>query len=562
MSASRCVAKLTGADVELGNFVDGAVDHGQSVREASRALLLEIRAQAGVDGECAIDDKTENQQDCGRTFLSTNGGCAYIDLDHLELCIPEVLSAFDHVASWHAMLRIASSALASVNDRRPGIERVRLLANNSDGRVSYGSHLNVLVSRTAWDEIVHRKPHYLAFLAAFQVSSLPFTGQGKVGSEHGAAPVAYQLSQRADYFETMAGVQTTCMRPLVNTRDEPLCGRWHASRGHQARLHSIFFDSTLCHVSTVLRVGTMQLVLAMIEAGEVDTRCALDDPLVAVRRWSANPTLDARAPLVGGERVTALELQRRFLEQATRFVDSGYAEGLVPRASEILALWDATLTLLEARDWDALSHRLDWVLKLSFLERALEYRPDLTFASPEIKHLDHLYSSLDHADGLFWSMADRGLVETVVSADDIERSVILPPGDTRAWGRASLQKRAGAALEEVDWDFVRVRLHDRHGDADVWRVDLPDPLGSTQSDVRHVLEGSEARRESLAELLQAIGATREPRVVQSHKPAAGAALDYTHVLGPWRHGGTRVARAAWSTDSQAGSQSGGADGTA
>jgi len=46
-------------------------------------------------------------QDRGRRFLPTNGGCAYIDLDHLELALPETLSAFDHVAYWRAMLHVA-----------------------------------------------------------------------------------------------------------------------------------------------------------------------------------------------------------------------------------------------------------------------------------------------------------------------------------------------------------------------------------------------------------------------------------------------------------------------
>ena len=33
--------------------------------------------------------------------------------------------------------------------------------------------------------------------------------------------VPYQFSQRADFFETEVGLETTVKRPIVNTRDEP-----------------------------------------------------------------------------------------------------------------------------------------------------------------------------------------------------------------------------------------------------------------------------------------------------------------------------------------------------
>ena len=34
--------------------------------------------------------------------------------------------------------------------------------------------------------------------------------------------------------------------------------------------YCIFFDNTLCHVATLLKIGLMQIVLAMIEAERVD----------------------------------------------------------------------------------------------------------------------------------------------------------------------------------------------------------------------------------------------------------------------------------------------------
>jgi proteasome accessory factor A len=82
------------------------------------------------------------------------------------------------------------------------------------------------------------------------------TGQGKVGSENDTPGVDYQIAQRADFIETLTGIQTTYRRPLINTRDEALCGAaaWEPpdaaveARDRLARLHVICCDSTLCQV--------------------------------------------------------------------------------------------------------------------------------------------------------------------------------------------------------------------------------------------------------------------------------------------------------------------------
>src|SRR5689334_5427027 len=135
------VPKLCGADIELGNFILGVDRVRGSGREASRAVLREIEApyadrdrypgrlvqSAGGWGIAAYDP-----QDWGRKYLAENGGCFYIDLDHVEACLPEVLSAYDHVAAWHAMLRIARRALDAANAKLPPGQKVHVLVNNSD----------------------------------------------------------------------------------------------------------------------------------------------------------------------------------------------------------------------------------------------------------------------------------------------------------------------------------------------------------------------------------------------------------------------------------------------
>lgn len=498
------VSKICGADVELGNFILGG-DGPTSPSNAAAALLREIHGvphrdpvQAaccagafGFGAEPGASIRVVDPQDEGRKFLATNGGCAYIDLNHLEICLPEVISAWDHLACWHAMLRMVRTAQHAADGRLPS-GRIQVLVNNSDGLgASYGSHLNFLLARRAWDDMFNRKLHHLLFLASYQASSIVFTGQGKVGSENGAPAVSFQLSQRADFIETLVGSQTTFNRPLVNRRDEPLCGAVQSGGGARsdlARLHVICYDSNLSHVAHVLKIGVMQIVLSMIEAGQVNPSLVLDDPVAAMRHWSHDATLEHPERLVGGGHVTAVELQRLFIEEARTFVERGDCDRAVPRAADILALWDDTVTRLERGDFETLAGRLDWVLKLSMLHAVATER-NVPWTSPEMKHLDHLFASLDADDGLFWTYEREGLVERLVTETEIQRFLTEPPADTRAWTRAMLLRGARRVIE-VDWDLVRIRSV-----ADGWavteRFDLPDPRAFTRGTTDSVLAAAD-----------------------------------------------------------------------
>ncbi|MGP8251894.1 MAG: proteasome accessory factor PafA2 family protein [Terracidiphilus sp.] len=515
-TAAHALPKLCGADIELGNFIVGLHLPGGTGFEASRELLAQIQGYPEGYGGYVSDlwstafasrEKGKphpgassgfklsslNVQDVGRRFLASNGGSAYIDLNHLELCVPEVVSAYDHLANWHAMLRIARAALDRANLERDEDHRIQVLVNNSDGlgNASYGSHLNFLVSRRTFDDIFWRKAHYLQFLASFQISSLPLTGQGKAGSENGRAAAPYQLSQRADFFEVLHGIQTTFNRPIVNSRDEALSGPpGAADSGSPARLHVIFFDSALAHGSALLRVGPMQLLLTLIELDLVNARLILEDPLAAVRAYSRDPGLKARARLIGGEHMTAVELQSAYLEEVKRHAARGVFEGLVPRAGEIIDFWEDTLVKLARRDLAALAPRLDWVMKLLAMERAMQQQPGLDWQSAEIKLIDHMYSSLG-SDGLYWAYEASGLAERLVSDEQIAHFAAEPPSDTRAWTRAMLLRSAardGVEVDMVDWDRMTFKLRRQHGWPVYRTIELNNPLGFTKADTEQFFD--------------------------------------------------------------------------
>lgn len=591
------VPKVCGGDIELGNFLEGRAGAGSYGYEASRALLKEMpgidaspvgyygggwsgstypgdggasgsgrgdRASsssssdlAGGDYATASGQRTcgggygswgygggggfgYDPQDWGRKFIPANGGCAYIDLNHLEICTPEVLSAHDFVASFHGMLRIVRDARDQANAKLDPGEVIQVLVNNRDSQgASFGSHLNFLVTAPCFENIFHHKLHYMLYLASYLASGIIFTGAGKVGSDNDRPEVDYQISQRADFFQILMGSQTTHNRPLINSRDEALCGSaLFSGRDSPAerfrRLHIIVCDNGLAHVATLLKVGATQIFLAMMEQ-ECPPRMIIDHPLVALWSWSRNPQTPMR--LASGRRYTAAEVQLAILEEARAFVDAGRADGLVPRAKEILELWADTVEKLSGNDLGPLVSRLDWVLKRAILERAIA-RHRLRWDSPEVRHLDHLYSSLDAEDGLYWAYERSGAVERVVSAGDIERFVHEPPGDTRAYLRAHVLRRVNPeALQHVDWDRIQWRVSSRSrgawGSYSYYTLRMESPLRFNRRDCGHLVD----RRRSLLEILEGLE-SQEPG---SDPPAGGSegvseASSVGGAAGPSAHG--------------------------
>src|SRR4029453_12049382 len=109
--------------------------------------------------------------------------------------------------------------------------------------------------RTSFKQIVKQ-------LMPFFVTRQVYAGAGKVGTENRAHPCDYQLSQRADFFETEGALDPMVTRPIINKGNEP-----HADREKYRRLHVIVGDSNMCDATIYLRNGATAIVLARIEDG-------------------------------------------------------------------------------------------------------------------------------------------------------------------------------------------------------------------------------------------------------------------------------------------------------
>lgn len=493
------VRKGLGGDQEFGNALLGTGTRGDTTLAAALLLLSEFEgfpkhstgciwlpSECGVITRLNHDTTVEeiaNSQDWGRTWLPS-GSSAYMDMGHIEFAIAEEHSARGYVAGVRAMYRMVGQAAVRASARLEPGRRVVVFADNSDrlGNISYGAHLNVTLSMRTWNSIMQRNLIQLALLIAYQISSVVITGAGKAGAENGAPPAWYQCSARADFLESVLPAErTTHARPLVNCRNEPLAGNG------LARYHCISFDANLCPHANYLKAGGMAIVLSCLESGWSDPRLIVEDPLTALAAFSRDPFLSARARMADGKRLTAVEIQSAFLEAALKIDFRDY----VPDADHILELWGECLEHLRKKDWDILARRLDWVLKWQILEKARSRR-GLDWADAELRHLDRAYANLDPGEGLFLNCERAGLVDPIVSEEEIKDRMVNPPRETRAYARGRLLQLAGDRVATVDWDRIRIWT-----DSGLRTVELSDLFSHTQAQIDPLLRTARSQDDLL-----------------------------------------------------------------
>jgi proteasome accessory factor A len=416
----------------------------------------------------------------------TNGARYYVDHAHPEYSTPECADALELVCADKAGERIlARSMLASRRIVEPGQEIV-VYKNNSDGKGnSYGTHENYLVDRRVPFASLVR--HLLPWFVSRQV----FTGAGKVGAENGAAPVDYQISQRADFFEEEVGLETTLKRPIVNTRDEP-----HADPQQYRRLHVIAGDANLCEVATFLKVGATAIVLALIEDDFFDKDLTIVGPVAAMRTVSHDRTCRATVELLDGGRITAVELQWEFLRLAQKYADEVGLDmcGGESVGGMVLGRWEAALGALE-RDPMSLTGQLDWVTKLSLLEAYVE-RDGLEWDDPKLSLLDLQYHDVRPDRSLYERLARAGKVERLVDEDAVLAAMTEPPGSTRAYFRGGCLARWPDSVVAANWDSVILDV----GTDPLRRIPMMEPLKGTKAHVEPLFEAVSTPAELVARL--------------------------------------------------------------
>ena len=493
------IRKVCGVETEYGIVLRGAAESNPI---AASSVLINAYV-ASLARKVAWDFEDESPGIDARGFsvegasppevethlvntVLTNGARYYVDHAHPELSTPECSDPLQATLFDKAGERILARSMASAPRLLDPGQEVVVYKNNSDGKGnSYGTHENYLLSREVpFGELVK-------VLLPWFVTRQVFTGAGKVGSEHGAPPVPFQLSSRADFFEEEVGLETTLKRPIVNTRDEP-----HADAQIYRRLHVIVGDANLCEVATFLKLGTTSVVLSMIEDGFIDKDYSLHAPVAAIRQVSHDPTLRQTIEMADGSSMTAVDLQWEFFRLAEKWADESGFESIGDDdvGSLILTKWEQALTALET-DPKAMDGQLDWVTKLALLEGYAE-RNGVDFDDPRIALMDLQYHDVRPEKSLYERLVRGGRIERLLDEADVVRAMDHPPETTRAYFRGTCLSRWPDAVVAANWDSL---ILDTGGDP-LQRIPMMEPLRGTKAHVDELFKGCKTPGDLVAKL--------------------------------------------------------------
>lgn len=454
-------ARIFGVETEYGVSVTGAdkpVEAGQVAMAMFRPVVSRSRST--------------------NTYLK-NGSRLYLDVgSHPEYATAEARDPMDALAQDLAGERtMAGLALAAQEQLRASHGEhatIHVFKNNVDSAGhAFGCHENYLVRRFVPLPVIE------AQLLPFLITRQSFTGAGRL------TPEGLQITQRADFLDEAVSSATTRARPMVNTRDEP-----HADPEAFRRLHVIIGDSNRSQWATWMKLTTTHLVLCVIEdaarRGEPSgfERLAFADPGAANRAVSRDVTCSrARLALADGGEITALDMQRRYLDSVERFVASPRGEAV--RASlpagmvdEALRQWrgvladlgelagasgtagSAAIAALSEHDavrraFATLADRVDWVAKLR-LFAALHAR-GVALSRQRLEQLDMDYHDVA-AGRVYASLLDRGAMRRLAEDGDIDAASRTAPADTRAALRGAFVSRAldRGVRFSCDWTTLSV----------------------------------------------------------------------------------------------------------
>ncbi|RKU31180.1 hypothetical protein C6499_04600 [Candidatus Poribacteria bacterium] len=426
--------RIFGIETEFGCMTDT-----ERVRGTSEGVAARVRDYVFDVLELGLRDIHYRDwgEPPGNGGFLFNGGRLYIDMGHLEYATPECGTLFDLVAYDKAIECIINSILADT-----GLPTA-FFKNNIDHftGATFGCHENFQVSRDV--------PFYrvvIPTLMPFFVTRQIYAGAGRVGvydemiefgdfQQELSEQQNYQISQRADHIVTEIYEWIQFSRAIINTRDEPL-----SDYTKYRRLHLLVGDSNMSEYATALKIGATSLLLTAIEAfhemhGEKLPLPGFElaDPVYAIRHISRDSTFTWRVELKSGKTISAIDLQREYLN---------FVQALITERDEetewVLSAWESILNDLE-KDWESVIPRVDWAAKKWLLETFIN-EEKLDWDDPWIKSQDLEYHNIQTDSGLYYALQAQGLMERVITDEQIKYAINNAPQDTRAKVRSFLMR--------------------------------------------------------------------------------------------------------------------------
>jgi proteasome accessory factor A len=330
-----------------------------------------------------------------------------------------------------------------------------------------------------------------AFITTHFVTRQVFCGSGKVGHETPTGVTdqsGFQISQRADFFEELVGLETTMKRPIVNTRDEP-----HCDPQKYRRLHVIVGDANMSQFATYLKLGSTALVLSMIEDGMFPQHLLIAHPVHAIKQISRDISMTEQVLMADGSRMTALAIQGELCAAARAYVEkSAYCGISHDEAQQILLDWEQTLHLLVAQP-SSLVKKIDWIAKLQ-LVNGTRKRHSLPDSDSRLKAIDLMYHSLNPEVCL----ATKLSLHELFDHKSIAQAAQQPPDTTRAFFRGRVVDKWFKHIVNANWDSIVFDVANRP----LQKVYMNEPLKGTRVLTETIINSSTTVEELLALLGQ------------------------------------------------------------
>ena len=268
-----------------------------------------------------------NEDDLGlANLILTNGARFYVDHAHPEYSTPEVTSPRDVVLWDKAGERIIAEAARRALSV-PGTSPVNIYKNNTDNKgVSYGCHENYLMSRsTSFADVIRH-------LTPFFVSRQVVCGAGRVGigadgkyRRLPAQPAGRFLRGRGgprDHAE--APDHQHPRRAARRSGEVPPAARHHRRRQHERDLD--------------LPQGRHHLAGDLDDRGRLAGRptCRSKRRSPRCARSATTRSLSKLVTLRDGRKMTAVQLQMEYLDQARKFVEDRWGSDADEQTRDVL----------------------------------------------------------------------------------------------------------------------------------------------------------------------------------------------------------------------------------
>ena len=158
-----------------------------------------------------------------------------------------------------------------------------------------------------------------------------------------------------------------------------------------------------------------------------------------------------------GQRLSAVELQRQYLECAKQYFEQAESD---PITEQVMEKWEYVLKHLESEP-SSLDRELDWVIKEKLI-KAYVARQNLKWDSPKVSRLDLEYHNIrkegEKPRGFYYKLEKKDEVERIVTDEQVDNAMHHPPETTRAKFRGRFVKLANERkiLCGVNWSYIQL----------------------------------------------------------------------------------------------------------